>query len=431
MPGKAAKVTITERQQAVMIEFSRSRSEPLHIQQRATIVLRAFQRRPNAEIAAEVGIDRHQVGLWRRRWRDSWKDLTRCECAEPRRLHEAVREMLRDAPRAGCRGKFTAEQITAIVAVACEPPEKSGRPITHWTRRELRDEVVKRQIVPSISVAQIGRYLNDAALQPHRREMWLNTTEKDPEQFQQQVEQVCQTYREAAARHARDGTHTVCIDEMTGLQALERAAPDKPPAPGHTAKHEVEYIRHGTTTLIGTFHVLTGVMFATLGLTRTETDFLGHVMRTVARDASAGWVFVVDCLNIHWSASLVEWVARQCGVSEPLGKKRPLGRAALPSEPPHIPVRPDASHPFRVLAETQFVVEPDRDGVRHRDAEGGASRQFRVRGRPGIEAAGIPGILQSGDGPSIPLDVQRQAVGPGAKDALLSKTPTPEIAVPR
>lgn len=431
MPGKAAKVTITERQQTILIEFSKSRSEPLYIQQRATIVLRAFQGRANPEIATEVGLERHQVGLWRRRWRDSWEQLTRCECAEPRRLHEAIREMLRDAPRPGCKGKFTAEQITAILAVACEPPEKSGRPITHWTRRELRDEVVKRQIVTSISVAQIGRYLNDAALQPHRRAMWLNTTEKDPEQFQQQVEQVCQTYHEAAALHARDGTHTACIDEMTGLQALQRAAPDKPAAPGHTAKQEFEYTRHGTTTLIGTFHVLSGVMFATLGLTRTEADFLAHMMRTVASDASAGWVFVVDCLNIHWSASLVEWVARECGLSEPLGKKRPLGRAAIAGQPPVVPVGHDAPHSLRVLAETQLVVKPDRDGVRDRDAEGSASRQFQVGGRSGIEAAGILGILQPSDGPSVPVDVHWQAVSPGAPDAILSKTPTPEIATHR
>ena len=133
---------------------------------------------------------------------------------------------------------------------------------------------------------------------------------------------------------------------MTGLQALERAAPDKPAIPGHTAKQEFEYIRHGTTTLIGTFHVLTGVVFATLGLTRTEADFLAHVMRTVARDPSAGWVFVVDCLNIHGSASLVEWVARECGLNEPLGKKKPERRAAIAGEPPSVPVGPDAPHPL-------------------------------------------------------------------------------------
>ena len=69
--------------------------------------------------------------------------------------------------------------IVQILAVACEPPEKSGRPITHWTAHELADEVVKRGIVPSISVAQVGRYLREAALQPHKKRYWLNTTEKD------------------------------------------------------------------------------------------------------------------------------------------------------------------------------------------------------------------------------------------------------------
>lgn len=347
MPGKAAKVTVTERQQAILIEFGKSRSEPLHIRQRATMVLRAFQGRWNAEIAAEVGLERHQVGVWRRRWRDSWHDLTRYECLEPRRLHAALREMFRDAPRLGAKGTFTAEQVTAILAVACEPPEKSGRPITHWTRHELRDEVVNRGIVPSISVAQIGRYLHDAALQPHRRKMWLNTKEKDPEQFQRRVNQVCATYQQAAARHADEGTHTVCIDEMTGLQALERAAPDKPAAPGQVAKQEVEYVRHGTTTLIGAFHVLTGLLFVSLGLTRTEADFLAHVMRTVASDPSAGWVFVVDCLNIHWSASLVEWVAQRCGVSEPLGKKG--RRGVLQSQASRCAFLSDRSHRIRFV----------------------------------------------------------------------------------
>ena len=80
----------------------------------------------------------------------------------------------RDAP-----GKFTAEQVTQILAVACESPKLSGRPITRWTHRELRDEVIKRKIVESISVAQVGRYLQQAAVQPHRSKMWLNTTEKN------------------------------------------------------------------------------------------------------------------------------------------------------------------------------------------------------------------------------------------------------------
>jgi len=334
MPGKAAKVVISERQQRVLTEFSKSRSEPLLLQQRASIILLAFAGRPNDEIASEVGLHRRQVGLWRRRWRDTWEALTRLECSEPRRLREAIRETLRDAPRGGCQGKFTAEQVTQILAVACEKPELSGRPITHWTRKELVEEVIKRGIVSCISVSQVGRYLTEALLQPHRHKMWINTTEKDPQQFQQQVEQVCQTYQQAEARYEKDGTRTVCIDEMTGLQALERGAPDKDMLPGQVAKQEFEYTRHGTMTLIGNWDVVRGETFAvTIGPTRTEEDFVAHVQQTVASDPNAEWVFIVDCLNVHWSAGLVEWVAKSCEPERVLGKKRQIGSAEVPSQP--------------------------------------------------------------------------------------------------
>lgn len=322
MPGKAAKVWITERQQAILIELSKSLSESQLVVQRATIVLRAFEGQLNEQIAVEIWLGPGQVGVWRRRWQAAWEELTALECREPRRLREAIQEVLRDAPRSGSPGTFTAEQVTQILALACEPPEKSGRPITHWTRKELHAEVLKRGIA-QISESQVGRYLKQAALQPHRRKMWLNTKEKDPAVFAEQVKTVCQTYQEAPRRAAKDGTRTVCVDEMTGLQALERVAPDKRPQPDSVAKHEYEYERHGTTTLIGNWDVVAGQMIAcTLGPTRTEPDFVLHVAQTVATDPDVPWVFVADCLNVHQSAGLVEWVAKTCELDQPLGKKR-------------------------------------------------------------------------------------------------------------
>jgi transposase len=329
MPGKAAKVWITERQQPILLELSKSRTESRLVVQRATIVLRAFAGQLNEEIAAEIGLGKAQVGVWRRRWQAAWEELTALECREPRRLREAIQEVFRDAPRSGSRGKFTAEQVTQILALACEPPEKSGRPITHWTRKELHAEVVKRGIAP-ISESQVGRYLKQAALQPQRRKMWLNTKEKDPAAFEAQVKTVCQTYREAPQRAAEDGTRTVCVDEMTGLQALERVAPDKPTQPDSVAKHEYEYERHGTTTLIGNWDVVAGQMIAcTLGPTRTEADFVLHIAQTVATDPDVPWVFVVDCLNVHQSAGLVEWVAKTCDLNQELGKKGKARNSAV------------------------------------------------------------------------------------------------------
>ena len=125
---------------------------------------------------------------------------------------------------------------------------------------------------------------------------------------------------------AEAGTHVVSVDEKTGIQALERIAPTKPPAPGQIEKREFEYTRHGTVCLIANLEVATGkVISPTLGPTRTEEDFLSHIRRTIATDPKASWVFVLDQLNTHLSAGLVRLVAKLCGLKTDLGKKRTRG----------------------------------------------------------------------------------------------------------
>jgi hypothetical protein len=175
--------------------------------------------------------------------------------------------------------------------------------------------------VTAISASRIGHFLQQAAVQPHRKKMWLNTTEKDPQKFQAEVENVCRTYLEAPAK-AAGGTHTVSVDEATALQAIERNAPDKPAQRDHVPKQEFEYTRHGTTTLTAGLDVVTGMIVCpTLEATRTEPEFVAHITRTVDTDPDAEWIFVVDRLNTHLSESLVTFVAKRCGVPDALGKK--------------------------------------------------------------------------------------------------------------
>jgi len=322
MPGKAAKVKVSERQLDILQELSRSRTAARGIVQRALILVLGVRGLKNEQIAAEVGLIRRQVGLWRRRWRDAWNSLCVWECTEPHRLREAILDVLADAPRPGCPAKITAEQVAGILALACESPKLSGRPIIRWTHEELRDEVVKRKIVERISVAQVGRYLKQAAVQPHRSKMWLNTTEKNPEKFRREAAKVCEAYLEAPRKAAVDGTHTVSVDEATSLQAIERNAPDMPARPGGVAKQEFEYTRHGTTTLTVGLDVVTGrIVSPTLEATRTEPEFVEHIARTVNLDPTGEWIFIVDNLNTHASESLVQWVAEQCDLRDPLGKK--------------------------------------------------------------------------------------------------------------
>jgi transposase len=323
MPGKAAKVTITERQQVVLNTIRNAPTAPSRLRQRAAIILLAFEKQGSREIAAEVGLSRRQVSLWRRRWARAWHRLISMECLESKAaLRRAIEQVLSDEPRPGPPGKFTPEQVVQILVVACEPPEKSGRPITHWTAHELADEVVQRGIVESISPAQVGRYLREATLQPHQKQYWLNTTETDPEVFRQQAKAVCATYIEAPELEKNHRTHTVSTDEMTGLQALERNAPSQPMTYKKSERIEFEYTRHGTLSFIGNFLVTTGELIApTIGPTRTEADFASHIEQTVATDPEASWVFVVDNLNIHCSETLVKTVAKACQLEQPSGKK--------------------------------------------------------------------------------------------------------------
>ena len=157
------------------------------------------------------------------------------------------------------------------------------------------------------------------------------------------MESVCACYLEAPRQLAEEGTHTVSVDEMTGIQALERLHPPLAMRPGHIERPEFEYIRHGTQCLIGNFEVATGQMLTpSVGLTRTEADFAAHIAQTLATDPAGEWIFVVDQLNTHQSEALVRLVATECGLAAELGVKGKTGllasmasRKAFLEEPGH------------------------------------------------------------------------------------------------
>ena len=120
------------------------------IAMRARIVLVVARGHKNKEIAQGYKVTLDTVSLWRNRWVKlqnlSLEDLS-------------LEDRLQDAPRPGAPARITADQRCRIEALACEKPEKSGRPITHWTAREIADELKQRQIVETISPRHAARLL--------------------------------------------------------------------------------------------------------------------------------------------------------------------------------------------------------------------------------------------------------------------------------
>jgi putative transposase len=128
---------------------------------RAKIILLASEGKNHGEIARTLDISLDMARLWRNRWLEtSGRELS-------------IIQRLQDSERIGAPVKFSMEPFVELFALACSPPEDYGRPISHWTNRELADEIIKQGIIESISVRHVGRLLEEAELKPHASRYWL------------------------------------------------------------------------------------------------------------------------------------------------------------------------------------------------------------------------------------------------------------------
>lgn len=157
---KPEKVTISQKQDQVLRKLIKRPSTAQNTVLRARIVRESAKERRIQHIADDEKVTVNTVKKWRRRWQEADSYLAEVEAeGSLKELETAVQEVLADQARSGAPAKFTAEQVCQIVAIACEPVEESGRPVTEWTAREVADEAMKRGIVSSISTRQVGRFL--------------------------------------------------------------------------------------------------------------------------------------------------------------------------------------------------------------------------------------------------------------------------------
>lgn len=160
-------ITVSGGQRAILERIRRARASDQGLVGRIKMILGGAAGMSNSEIVRQHNVGHESVRRWRTRWQASRAQFEEIESSpavenEQARmddLEELICEVLRDEQRSGAPAKFSAEQQVKIIAVACEEPTDSGRPISHWTCRELADEVMKRGIVSSISARSVGRFL--------------------------------------------------------------------------------------------------------------------------------------------------------------------------------------------------------------------------------------------------------------------------------
>lgn len=161
MRRRSVTVKLTKRQKQVLERVARTKLAPQQLVERCRIVLMSAEGRENADQADELGVDRQRVRRWRHRWAKAKVALAAAEkeAATDKDLEKLIIDVLADEERSGAPPKFTAEQVAAIIALACEPPAESGLPVSHWTPPELAREAIKRKLVDSISPRHVDRFL--------------------------------------------------------------------------------------------------------------------------------------------------------------------------------------------------------------------------------------------------------------------------------
>jgi len=151
LPGpKPPEIVLTKEQRSQLERLVRARTTGQQLAMRARIVLLAAEGLSTEEIARRLHLDVDTARQWRARWRAS---------AGTPLAERSVAERLADAPKSGRPARITPEQICQIIALACEIPADSDRPISHWSARELADEIMRRGIVARISPRHAGRLL--------------------------------------------------------------------------------------------------------------------------------------------------------------------------------------------------------------------------------------------------------------------------------
>ena len=159
---KEAGIVLHDRVRVVLDQLSRSRTEEPRLVERATIVLNGVGGYSHVKQAIELGIDRQRPRRWTKRWIRANERLTTA-AKEPvtsdRQIEKLVFAALADGHRSGTPPKFSAEQVTRLIALACERPEASNIPVNRLTPEELAREAVKRGIVESISARHLDRIM--------------------------------------------------------------------------------------------------------------------------------------------------------------------------------------------------------------------------------------------------------------------------------
>ena len=274
--GRATPIVLSGPERAELEGLARRRNAPQGLALRARIVLRCAEGLTNQAVAGEVRVCAHTVGKWRERFA------------------AARLAGLSDEPRSGAPRRIEDEAVAALVARTLETMPAGA---THWSRRSMAKAA-------GLSATTVGRVWRAFGLRPHRSETFKLST--DPE-FVEKVRDIVGLYLAPPERAL-----VLCVDEKTGVQALDRTQPLLPLRPGQAERRTHDYARHGTTSLFAALDVRAGKVIGRCFPRHRAAEFrrfLDEIDANVPPDPDVH--LVLDNSAAHKTALIRRWLARR------------------------------------------------------------------------------------------------------------------------
>jgi len=279
--GRPARIIFLNEETLCELErLAHSSAKPYRVVLRARIILLAADGFGNRKVAEMLRVDERTVCKWRGRF-----------------AKEPVAKTLNDAQRSGRPSTVKLTTRLHLIKLACARPDDNKAPFREvWTQQTLADALFADTGV-QLSRTEVRRILKYEGLRPHRVRQWLHSP--DP-QFEEKAKRICELYV-----NPPEDAVVLCIDEKP-MQVLSRKHPTHVGAYA-SVRHEYEYKRHGTRTLLASFDILNGFVFGRAFPDRAAQTLVGF-MHEVAYRYPAREVFVVwDNLNIHFDGPDKRW----------------------------------------------------------------------------------------------------------------------------
>ncbi len=276
MPLSAVPVTLTASERKTLKVRVRGAKTPWRDRLRAQVVLAAARGRPNARIAADLGVSVDTV----RKWRGRFAELGMAG--------------LKDLPRPGRPRLIPEADRAAVVALACQLPADTVVPLARWTGPELAAELVAQGLVSGpVSASSVLRILAEHPVKPWRYQSWIFPRDPDFEAKATVILDLYQGFYQG--KPLGPGDRVLSFDAKPSIQARGRVHASLPAAPGRPVRVEHEYERHGALALLAGLDVHTGRVFASTPPATGIVPFMGLAGQVMARPEyrDAPRVFIV------------------------------------------------------------------------------------------------------------------------------------------